>query len=164
MIEYPWMLDARKHLGLKEIAGRRHAPKILRWWALIRAPFTDDETPWCAAYVGGVLESTGIKSSRSAMARSYLKWGRPLIRPTYGAVVVFWRGSPSSGSGHVGFVVGQDPRRNLMVLGGNQGNEVSIKPFDKSRVLGYRWPDGVDVPGQHMPVLAHSGGLSINEA
>lgn len=71
MTEPVWLRIARGYLGQREIVGRKHNPLILRWWQRIRAPFTDDETPWCAGFVGGVLEEAGIKSSRSAAARSY---------------------------------------------------------------------------------------------
>lgn len=157
-----WLTKARTYVGLREIVGRKHNPTILKWWALIRAPFTDDETPWCAGYVGGVLEEVGIKSSRSAAARSFLKWGTPLKNPAVGAIVIFERGP---GFGHVGFVVGKDKAGNLMVNGGNQGNMVSVKPFALGRVLGYRWPTGMALPTSYtLPVLTSDGKLSANEA
>jgi uncharacterized protein (TIGR02594 family) len=156
-----WFAAARRHLGAREIKGRRHHPLILRWWTLVRAPFTDDETPWCAGFVGGVLESEGIRSSRSAAARSYLRWGRALAAPRLGCVVVFERGPRF---GHVGFVAGVDRAGNLMVLGGNQGDAVNIKPFARSRVLGFRWPASEPLPAAvPLPLLASSGGLSRNE-
>lgn len=165
MTQPRWLIEAKKHLGQKEIAGRKHNPLILRWWALIRAPFTDDETPWCAGFVGGILESVGIKSSRSAAARSYQSWGVKLDKPAVGAIVVFWRGRPSSGSGHVGFVVGKNSYGHLMVLGGNQGDAVNVKPFDRSRIVGYRWPDGEPLPQSNkLPRLTSSGRVSTNEA
>lgn len=163
MAEPAWLAAARKHIGLREYAGRKHNPTILKWWIAIRAPFTDDETPWCAGFVGGVLESVGIKSSRSAAARSYLPWGIVLDKPAVACVVVFER-PPSKWSGHVGFVVGKDKAGNLMVLGGNQGNTVSIKPFSKARVLGYRWPAGFPLPKFTLPVLASDGSVSTQEA
>lgn len=163
-----WLAKAASYLGTKEIPGKLHNARILGWWAKIRAPFRDDETPWCAAFVGGVLEECGIASTRSASARSYTKWGVKLDGPKIGAVVVFWRGSPSGWSGHVGFIVGKDDAGNLMVLGGNQGNEVSVKPFALDRVLSYHWPKSHDVPTkvgiENLPVLASSGELSTNEA
>lgn len=137
-----WLAKARSYLGQTEIKGRKHNPVILRWWVLIRAHFTDDETPYCAAFVGAVLEECGIRSSRSAAARSYLRWGVNIHGPAVGAIVVFKRGA----GGHVGFVVGRDTRGNLMVLGGNQGDKVSIAPFDVNRVLGYRWPPVLSPP------------------
>ena len=146
MNEPPWITQGKKYLGLQEIPGRKHNSTILRFWEEIKADFRDDETPWCAGFVGAVLEEVGIRSTRSAAARSYMKWGRTLRTPAVGAIVVFWRGSPSGWSGHVGFVVGKDQNGNLMVLGGNQGDQVSIRPFSTNRVLGYYWPNGVDLP------------------
>lgn len=162
----PWIVEARKHIGLTEYAGRKHNPQVLRWWKAIHAPFTDDETPWCAGFVGGVLEQTGYRSTRSAMARSYQTWkhGEKLDRAIYGAVVVFWRGNPKGPSGHVGFVVGEDRQGRLLVLGGNQGNKVSVAPFDKSRVVGYYWPKGAPKNNIPLPLIAHKGPSSTNEA
>lgn len=161
MNEPRWLTLARAYIGTREIKGPRHEPQILNWWATIKAPwFKDDETPWCAAYVGGVLEEAGIRSSRNAAARSYLKWGERLTKPALGAVVVFSRG----GGGHVGFVVGRDTRGRLMVLGGNQGDAVNIKPFNEDRILGYRWPAGVAKPSTYkLPVLEANGAPSTNE-
>lgn len=166
--KYPkWLRVASSYLGLREIRGPKHNSKILEWWKAIRSHFTDDETPWCAAFVGGVLEECGIISSRSAAARSFLNWGVEIDGPCVGCVVVFWRGSPNGWSGHVGFVVGRDSSGNLMVLGGNQGNEVNIKPFSQNRVLGYRWPKSENVPLRvgkaQLPVVKSDGKLSTNE-
>lgn len=160
-----WIAEARQYIGQREIKGSAHNPTILRWWKLIKSSFKDDETAWCAAFVGGVLEQCGITSTRSAAARSYLDFGKTLDKPAYGCVVVFWRGSPSGWSGHVGFIVGKDKRGNLMVLGGNQSDAVNIKPFSKSRVLGYRWP-GIWPYAERfdLPLLDSDGKVSRNEA
>jgi hypothetical protein len=78
------------------------------------------------------------------------------------------------GGGHVGFIVGTDARGNLMVLGGNQSNAVSIAPFAKSRATGYYWPSFwrnkaavKSVPFEEryfLPLLKSNGQLSTNEA
>lgn len=138
--EPEWLERAREYVGLREIAGPRHEEQILRWWEAIKAPFRDDETPWCAGFVGGILEDCGMRSSRSAAARSYMSWGMDAGQPRQGAVVVFWRGKRSGWSGHVGFVVGVSDAGDPWVLGGNQGDAVSVRKFSKARVLGYRWP------------------------
>ena len=161
MTEPIWLRIARGYLGQREIAGAKHNPLILRWWQRIRAPFTDDETPWCAGFVGGVLEEAGIKSSRSAAARSYVNWGLRLAKPVVGCIVVLERGP---GHGHVFFLLGRDARGNLVGLGGNQGNKVSIAPFDPKRVIATVWPRAVPVPPPVLPVLAANGALSTNEA
>ena len=160
---------ARSYLGLKEYKGNRHNPKILEWWQAIRMGFTDDETPWCAGFVGGVLEECGIRSTRSAGARSYdwQGWGQRLHGPCVGAVVVFWRGSPRGKYGHVGFVVGKDQHGHLMVLGGNQGDAVTIKPFALDRVVSYHFPPDLE-PGRigfnALPVVSSDGRVSTDEA
>lgn len=164
MTEPSWIVHARTYIGLKEVPGKASNPTVVSWWSKISAPFRDDATPWCAGFVGGVLEETGIKSSRSASARSYLKWGSHLVAPCPGCIVVFWRGTPKGFSGHVGFVIGKDASGNLMVLGGNQGDQVSIRPFSRDRVLDYRWPSGFPVPPLSLPVVASDGKLSTNEA
>ena len=56
-----------------------------------------------------------------------------LYKPAYGCIVTFTR----QGGGHVGFVVGKDTRGNLMVLGGSQGNAVSIAAFLSGRATGF---------------------------
>lgn len=159
-----WLATARKYLGLREIPGPKHSPVIVKWWEAIKAPFRDDETSWCGAFIGGVLNEVGLPVVKGApAARSWLNYGKPISKPVLGCIVVFWRGSKTGWSGHVGFVVGLDKAGNLMVLGGNQGDAVNIKPFGKERVLGYRWPAG-DVPTQSLPILRSDGKVSTNEA
>ncbi len=160
MTELPWIAKARSYIGTREIKGPKHEPRILSWWKRIkRGGIQNDETPWCAAFVGGVLEECGITSSRFESAKSYLTWGRTLSAPVYGCIVVFTR----DGGGHVGFVVGRDAAGNLLVLGGNQGDAVNIKAFALGRVSGYRWPTGVSLPIGPLPVLA-TAEQSRNEA
>jgi hypothetical protein len=40
----------------------------------------------------------------------------------------------------VGFYVRTEGER-VLVLGGNQANQVCVRPYATSRVLAYRWPD-----------------------
>lgn len=161
-----WIATARKYLGQNEVIGPHHNPHILKWWKNIGAPFKDDETPWCGAFVGGVLSEVGIKPvNGGASARAWLKMKVKLDRPALGAVVIFWRGSKKGANGHVGFIVGQDRHGNLMVLGGNQGNAINIKPFSKDRVLGYRWPGIFPYDDRFvLPIIDSDGKVSDNEA
>lgn len=161
-----WLDVARSYLGEREIKGPRHNSRIVRLWAAMGSHFRDDETPWCGGFLGGVLAETGFpKYPAGAAARAWLKYGRPLDRPAYGCIVVFWRGRPSGWSGHVGFVVGRDISGNLMVLGGNQGDEVNIKPFATNRVLGYRWPSIAPHAVRYdLPLIESDGRVSVNEA
>lgn len=151
MSEVRWLENARKYVGLKETAGPHHNAQILEFLdeadgkvdGKNLSGIRDDETPWCATFVSAVFEEVSIQSMRSAWARSYMKFGRSLSGPAVGCVVVFERGPTS---GHVGFVVGRDKNNNILVLGGNQGDMVKISAFPTSRVLGYRWPNGQELP------------------
>ena len=147
--EPPWLIVARRYLGTREIKGSLHNSTIIRWWRAIKSTIRDDETPWCAAFVGGVLEECGYRSSRNPAARSYMTWGARLDYPSVGCIVVFSR-PPSPWSGHVGFLVGKDYMDDLVVLGGNQGDRVSIATFPRERLLGYRWP--MPVTDETMPL------------
>ena len=89
-----------------------------------------------------MFEKNGVRSARTDGAKNWLQWGQELKSPVDGCVVVFTR----EGGGHVGFVTGEDVNGNLLVLGGNQSNEVNIKSFAKSRVTGYRYPEGYSIP------------------
>ena len=157
--EPKWLQLARGQIGLREVKGGQHAPEIVQFWKDIkRSGIKDDETPWCAAFVGAMLERAGIRSSRFESAKSYLQWGVLVPEPCLGCIVVFTR----DGGGHVGFVVGQDKAGNLLVLGGNQGDAVSIKTFPRDRVSGYRMPS---TAYEHapLPVLARAE-MSSSEA
>lgn len=160
----PWMRVAKAAIGTAEIPGAKHNPTVLGYLQRFAAWVRDDETPWCAAFVGWCLEEAGYISARSLAARSYLKWGEaaqsdglvnPLARASaprmpYGTIVVMERPG-SSWAGHVGFYVGpMDMGRNpflmaargphIYVLGGNQDNRVCVRAFELSRVIGWRWP------------------------
>jgi len=96
------------------------------------------EVAWCAAFVGACLERAGIVGTRSLMARSYLAWGQATTEPRTGAIAVLSRGSDPS-LGHVGFLVGLTAS-DVILLGGNQGDAVSVQAFPRSRLLDLRWP------------------------
>lgn len=159
IIDPQWMAIARPLVGLHEIHGPEHAPEIIDMWrAIKRSGIQSDEVPWCAAFVGACLERAGIRSSRFESAASYLTWGVRLSGPQHGCIVVFSR----EGGGHVGFVVGMDKGGNLLVLGGNQGDSVSVKAFPVDRVTGYRWPVDVHIP--NIPLQIGTAETSASEA
>lgn len=164
-----WLLKAESYEGLQEIKGPQHNPEILDFWKSIKlGGIKNDETAWCAAFVGACLEKVGIKSTRSESARSYEKYGVKLEGPAVGCIVTFWRTNPNSHEGHVGYVEGKDKNGNLIVLGGNQADAVNKKPFSVTRVLSYSWPEGVELPTEvgfdALPVININAKLSTNEA
>lgn len=140
--EPAWMDQARALVGLKEKPGSAHESRIVEFFAEAgHAWVKDDETAWCAAFANAMLKRAGVEGTGKLNARSFLDWGAPLNKPRVGCVVVFSRGNPKGWQGHVGFYVGEDSRY-IRVLGGNQSNAVTISRYSKSRLLGYRWPEG----------------------
>lgn len=135
----PWMAFAKAELGVHETPGSDSTVRIIEYDAATTLKATDDAVPWCSSFACWVMLKAGIDNPRSASARSWLSWGNPILKPRYGCVVIFERGP---GLGHVGFVV-EDQGPTIKVLGGNQGNAVSLEDFPTYRVLGYRWPKGV---------------------
>lgn len=127
------------YVGITEIHGAQHNPKIIAMAKKAGNEWVqDDETPWCAAFVGAVLHDAGIKGTMKLNARSYLDWGEEVTKPQPGDVVIFWRGTRDGWQGHVAFFVRFDEHGNIVVIGGNQNDAVSLKPYEVDRLLGYR--------------------------
>lgn len=139
-VDAPWLDLARQQLGVHEVAGAASSGVVQAYFQTAAGAKYADSVPWCAAFVGAMLEAAGYRGTGSLMARSYLTWGTELKAPRVGAVVVFKRGTPPAG--HVGFITGVDGP-TIKCLGGNQGNAVSIASYARSSVLGYRWPSEV---------------------
>jgi len=132
---------AIEELGQKEISGAEHNLSIIDYakesgfdWV------NDDETPWCSIFVNWVAQKCDLKSTKKANARSWLLVGQKVDdAPEPGDVVIFWRESPQSWKGHVGFFFGYSKdQKRVYCLGGNQGNQVSISAYSSDTVLGYR--------------------------
>lgn len=157
-----WLDSAYKYQGVKEVPGAPTAPAISGWLKRLKAWWSDDETPWCGTFVAAVMQEQCIPLPREwYRAKSWLTWGIPLVMPTVGCVVVFDR----QGGGHVAIVAGKSPDGRLMCIGGNQGNAVTVAPFDRSRVLGYRWPPTEPTPPiASLPLIASAAPSSSNEA
>ena len=137
-----WLAAAWGQFGVTEVAGDGDNPAILAYYKECgHDGRLHDETAWCAAFLGAMLARAGESHTGSLMARSYLGWGEPLEEARVGAIAVLERGSDPN-AGHVGFVVGAS-RAKAFLLGGNQGNSVSVAAFDARRVLAYRWPSTV---------------------
>lgn len=133
-----WLDIAHTKVGVREAPGTKNNPEIITW---IRDElgfdwYTKDEIPWCAGFVNWCLKQAGEATTNSLMARSFVNYGNK-IKPTKGAILVFRRGKAPSG--HVGFYVGET-KTHFRVLGGNQGDSVSIKPYPKDELLAVRWP------------------------
>lgn len=142
-----WMTYAIEECGrgVIEVAGISANPRILLYLASTGLKGTklalSDETAWCSAFACWVMEKAGIKSTRSAAARSWLDWGQPLQLPKPGCIVVFDRHDAANpNAAHVAFYFSERLDSHINVLGGNQRNRVCVAPYPKSRVIAYRWP------------------------
>ncbi len=135
-----WFAIAMREMetGVDEVAGPEHNPRIVEYHQSTSLKATDDETPWCSSFVNWCMEQAGEEKTNSAMARSWLKWGEELAKPRKGCVAVFSRGNIPT-AGHVGFYVDEINGR-ILLLGGNQSNQININSYPKSSLLGYRWP------------------------
>ena len=134
--EYPWYSIAKEEMGESEQPGASHNPRIVEYLhsTNLGEPLNQqDETAWCSAFANWCVEKAGFEGTDSAWARDWLLWGKELLSPIEGCIVVFSRGD----GGHVGFFVRQENDK-IVVLGGNQHNKVCIAEYPKSRLLGFR--------------------------
>jgi uncharacterized protein (TIGR02594 family) len=139
MSEAPrWFQVATLELGVAEVKGSKHNPRIIDYHFATSLKATEDEVPWCSAFANWCMKQAMIKGTGSASARSWLSWGYKMEKPVVGTICVFKRGT-NPVQGHVGFYAGEDDH-TIHVLGGNQGDKVSIGKYKKTDLLGYRWP------------------------
>jgi len=145
-----WMPIARGYLGLPERLGDGLNPEISTFFSCTRFPrdqITID-TSWCSAFACTVMQRAGLPHPHSAAARHWIPWGRALLLPVYGAVLIFARGVDQT-RGHVGFsaqLLFHPDAREVSCLAGNQRNKVCIASHPMHTLLGVRWPVGVPLP------------------
>lgn len=166
--EPAWLSAARAKLGTREAAGPANSPTIMGWakrlgTKVLGMIYNADSVPWCGLFVATCMAEAGIAPPPVPVrASAWATWGQSLRfeRIAPGAVLVFKR----PGGGHVGFYVGEDAT-SFHVLGGNQGDCVSITRIAKDRCVAWRWPDGQPVSAGPIYMTARVGvPLSRNEA
>ena len=121
--------------------------------------------PWCGDFVETcialALPNEALPNNPYG-ARNWSSFGReiPADGLRMGAILVFWRGSRDGWKGHVGFYNGEDAN-HYSVLGGNQGNRVSVARLRKERLLTARWPSTFTYQGGQPRNI--DGGVPISE-
>jgi uncharacterized protein (TIGR02594 family) len=162
MKEPRWLTIARGYIGTREIVGPKHSGVIQGWLSKLKAWWRDDETPWCGVFVAECLRESGLSLPDNWFrAKAWAEYGSRLQmhRLAPGAILVFAR----EGGGHVGFYVGET-QTHFQVLGGNQGNAVSLSLIAKARCIAARWPKGEPVIGGPVWPKVAGGAVSTNEA
>lgn len=140
---------AQRYAGyLTELDGAADHPFIQHCFGLCGMGLdTPDSVPWCSAFAQHPAWELRLPRSKSARARSWLAVGVPMsvemAEPGFD-VVVLKRGSGEQpgpevieAPGHVGYFAGKEGS-NILVLGGNQSNSVSVIPFPETSLLGIR--------------------------
>lgn len=160
-----WMPYARSLIGVREAPGAGNSATIMGWAKRLGAKvlgitYAADSVPWCGLFCAHVMDHAGIKPPPIAVrASEWGKWGRKLVAPRPGCILTFVR----EGGGHVGFYVGEDDT-HLHVLGGNQGDAVSITRIARNRLSEMRWPNEVPLPPAKVVRLRPNGApITVNE-
>jgi len=169
---YQWLAqeDGPRHLlkavelfGVAETVGSKHNPVIMGWAKELglEKVYTADEIPWCGLFTAVCIHRAGRPVvDKPLWALSWSNWGVKVDKPMLGDILTFKR----NGGGHVGFYVGEDSSA-YHVLGGNQGNQVSVVRIAKSRLHAARRPQYNSQPKNiRVVALAGNGALSTNEA
>jgi uncharacterized protein (TIGR02594 family) len=131
-----WMKIAVAEQGVAEAGPGLSNPRIEAYHATTAGGAEPDSVPWCSSFVNYCITKSGLQGTNSKQARSWAQWGVASDRRP-GSIAVLERGNPPQG--HVGFFVGPDDSR-IRLLGGNQGDKVSIASYEAGRVIAVRWP------------------------
>jgi uncharacterized protein (TIGR02594 family) len=121
---------AQKYLGQSEKWGDNDGPFIQKCWqSLAKSWAWLRGQPWCGGFVGYVLKECGLPVIKDYYrAKAWLNYGNPLAAPEWGCIAVLSR----VGGGHVAFVYGMTDEGEVILLGGNQGNKVSLMTVSPS--------------------------------
>lgn len=94
----PWLLEARRLLGVREKPGSDNNFVILDWATDLGIPYKSDDIAWCGLFVahciGTTLNSEPLPANPLG-AQNWKRFGGPCT-PQPGAVLVFWREKPTS--------------------------------------------------------------------
>ena len=161
----PWFEEARHLMGTKEVGGSGDNPDILDWAKDLDIHYPGDDVPWCGLFVAHCVGATLPQEPLPANPLGARQWERfgDSTQPRFGALMVFWRSTPQSGKGHVGFYVGEDDNA-YQILGGNQSDSVCLTWLNKNRFLSAHWPKSAAQLTTQAVMKDRNEGFSSNEA
>ena len=163
----PWMKLAEKQVGVNE---DDHEGIVRDYHKVGGSLNAGGKTAWCASFVGWVLEKSGIRSTRSAAANSYDKWGQKMAKTNipFGAII---RVRFKDGN-HVAFCTSDKGGARVSTLGGNQsskkggsrrnGGEVTLSSVARSEIVSVSYPEGYKPSGGSLS--GNVGGAATLEA
>ena len=162
----PWGDEANRVMGLHEIHDKS---KLMKWLMSDGGGVGDpSKTPWCGDYIQTSIALSMPEEplpNNPYLAANWVKFGIE-CEPQPWAILSFWRGSPDSWKGHVGFYAGETDT-HYYVKGGNQSNAVTRTFIEKKRLRprGCRWPStGLKPTGGAVIVARNGAPVSVNEA
>ena len=137
-----WYTLGLKDVGFHEVGDNRGIETFIT-----QAHVGSPGDPWCAIWVNAKLEQAGVTGTRSASSQSVTTNPNfiSINSGVVGCIVVFWRGSKSSGLGHVGFYV-SETATSINTLGGNESDAVRQQLEPKVKLRGYWGPKVVPLP------------------
>jgi len=159
------LLEAIKLFGTKETQGSGNNPVIMEWAneCNLGRIYKQDSMPWCGLFVAVCFHRADrpiLTSYDTLRALKWAGWGVPIMKAMLGDLLIFQR----EGGGHVGFYVGEDSHA-YHVLGGNQGDKVSVVRIAKNRCVGITRPAYNKQPENIRQINLNVGGqLSSNES
>lgn len=158
------VIEGLKLYGVHEAPGSVNNPKIMEWAEEVglTSTYSSDAVPWCGLYMAVVAKRAGkVPPEHPLWALNWAQFGKAVPDfPKLGDVLTFKR----QGGGHVALYIAEDPT-HFHVLGGNQGDQVSITRIAKDRLYKARRPEYLSEPDNVRVVhLAAAGAVSSNEA
>jgi uncharacterized protein (TIGR02594 family) len=143
-------------LGVQEKAGPADNPEIMRWAKEVGVSgYTADSVPWCGLFMAKVSKDAGKAVPKAPLwALNWQHFGVEGGQPDLGDTLVFVR----AGGGHVGLYVGED-HDCYHVLGGNQGDAVSIVRIARERLYAVRQPVYTTKPASARPYILKASGV-----
>lgn len=151
--------------GVTETPGAPSNPEILGWardlGGAVATSYLNDGIPWCGLAIAHAMQLADREIVKDPLwALNWSKWGEDGGQPELGDLLTFQR----DGGGHVALYIGEDKAGRFYVLGGNQGDKVSIMPIARTRMKACRQPPYTVKPACVRPYLLSAiGTLSVNE-
>jgi hypothetical protein len=166
----PWVEELGRVMGWHET----HDYNRLSKWLRSDGAYLGDprKFPWCGDAAQTSIKRTlpnepwpGRVGKNPYLARNWQDFGKKW-KMALGVMVPMWRGSRSGTAGHIGALIGYDPRRKMMrIRGGNQSNRVSDVWIEERRALDFRAPVTYKYDLPPVPIMNSRGQvISTNEA